>query len=129
MAIRGINTLLVAVVLAASANAVSAAQIEGVLMDSKCSATAEEHLVPGVGLQGGRTVAEAHLRECALMPECQKSGYGVYTDDNKFLTFDEAGNRMALRELKASKKVDDLEVEVTGDIDGSTIKVKTLKLL
>ncbi len=129
MATKGIKTLLIAAVLAVFANAVSAAQIDGVLMDRKCSATAEEHLVPGVGLQGGRTVAEAHLRECALMPECQKSGYGVYTDDNKFLSFDEAGNRMALKAIKASKKVDDLEVEVTGDIDGSTIKVKTLKLL
>jgi hypothetical protein len=128
MATRGLKTLLVAAVMVASASALSAAEIQGVLMDRKCSATAEEHLVPGVGLQGGRTVAEAHLRECALMPECQKSGYGVYTDDNKFLAFDEAGNRMALSAIKASKKVDDLEVDVTGDIDGDTIKVKTLKL-
>jgi hypothetical protein len=129
MSRRWLNTLLFGLVLAASAISASAAQIQGVLMDRKCSSTAEEHLVPGTGLVGGRSVAEAHLRDCALMPECQKSGYGVYTDDNKFLAFDEAGNRLALNALKASRKLDDLEVEVTGEITGGTIKVQSLKLL
>ena len=49
--------------------------------------------------------------------------------DNKFLKFDEAGNRKALEAIKGSKKLDDLEVEVTGDLQGDTIKVASLKLL
>jgi hypothetical protein len=75
-------------------------------------------------------VAEAHTRECALMPACQKSGYGIFTNDNKFYAFDEAGSRKALAAIKgASQKLDDLEVEVTGELKGDTIKVASLKLL
>ena len=107
-----------------------AEDIKGVLMDEKCSGTADLRISGATGLLvGGRIVAEAHTRECALMPQCQKSGYGVYTSDNKFLKFDEAGNRKALAAIKASTKLDDLEVEVTGDVKGDTIKVLSLKLL
>jgi hypothetical protein len=104
--------------------------IKGILMDEKCSGTADLRIAGSSGLlAGGRIVAEAHTRECALMPECQKSGYGVYTDDNKFLKFDEAGNRNALAAIKASAKLDDFEVEVTGEVKGDSIKVVTLKIL
>jgi hypothetical protein len=98
-------------------------------MDVMCSSKAEVRIVSGPRLEGGMIVAEAHTRECALMPACQKSGYGVFTYDNKFLKFDEAGSRKALAALRASKKEDDLKVEVTGEIQGDTIKVTTLKLV
>ena len=104
------------------------APIKGILIDKKCSAGAEVRVL-STGIEGGLVVAEAHTRECALMPACQKSGYGVFTQDNKFLKFDEAGSRKALEALKLSKKVDDLTVEVTGEIQGDTIKVESLKLL
>jgi hypothetical protein len=104
--------------------------IKGILMDQKCSGKADLRISGSSGLLvGGRIVAEAHTRECAMMPECEKSGYGVYTDDNQFLKFDEGGNRKALAALKASKKLDDLEVEVTGEVKGDSIKVSTLKIL
>lgn len=107
-----------------------AADIKGVLMDQMCSGTADLRISGATGnLVGGRIVAEAHTRECALKPMCVKSGYGVYTDDNKFLKFDGAGDRKALAAIKASKKLDDLEVEVTGEVKDDTIKVTTLKLL
>lgn len=106
-----------------------AAQIQGILLDKAFSSQAEVRLVPGPRLEGGMIVAEAHTREDALKPESQKSGYGVFTTDNKFYAFDEAGNRMALEALKASKKLDDLEVQVTGEIQGDKIKVASLKLL
>ena len=111
--------------------AVSAAPttVQGVLMDRECSAKAEVRVVPGARLEGGILVAYAHTRQCALMPSCQKSGYGVFTYDNKFLTFDAAGSQKALAALKGSKKEDDLKVEVTGEIQGNTIKVVSLKLL
>jgi hypothetical protein len=110
--------------------AAHAETIKGVLMDQKCSGTADLRISGSTGLLvGGRIVAEAHTKECALMPDCQKSGYGVYTSDNKFLKFDDAGNRKALAAIKASTKLDDFEVEVTGEIKGDTIKVVSLKLL
>jgi hypothetical protein len=104
--------------------------VKGVLMDQKCSGTADLHISGATGaLVGGRIVAEAHTRQCLMMPECEKSGYGVYTSDNKFLKFDEAGNRKALAAIKATTRIDDMEVEVTGQVKDDTIKVATLKIL
>ncbi len=105
-----------------------ATPVKGVIMDRACSPKAEVRVL-STGIQGGMIVAEAHTRQCALMPACEKSGYGIFTYDNKFLAFDPAGNRKALAAIKESKKLDDLEVEVTGQIEGDTIKVQTLKLL
>jgi len=115
--------------LAGLAAMASAAQVQGVLMDQMCSSKAEVRIVSGPRLEGGMIVAEAHTRECPLMPACQRSGYGVFTYDNKFLKFDPAGNRKALAVLRASKKEDDLKVEVSGEIQGDTIKVASLKLV
>ena len=103
--------------------------VQGVLMDKECSSKAEVRVVPGARLEGGMLVAYAHTRLCALMPSCQRSGYGVFTYENKFLSFDAAGSQKALAAIKASKKEDDLRVEVTGEIQGDTIKVVSLKLL
>jgi hypothetical protein len=103
--------------------------VQGVLIDKKCSSKADVRVVPGARLEGGMLVAYAHMRQCALMPACQKSGYGVFTYENKFLTFDVAGNQKASAALKASKKEDDLKVEVTGEIQGDTIKVVSLRLI
>ncbi|HEY7338026.1 MAG TPA: hypothetical protein VH639_24270 [Bryobacteraceae bacterium] len=107
------------------------APIQGVLIDKKCSYKAETRIVPGPRLEGGMVVAYAHSRECALMSACQKSGYGVFTYDNKFLAFDEAGNQKALALLKATKKEDDLRVEVTGQVDAkdNIVKVASIKFL
>jgi hypothetical protein len=116
-------------VLACFAGIAPAADFQGILIDKECSSKAEPRIVPGPRLEGGMIVAEAHTRQCALMPACQKSGYGVFTYDNKFLMFDDAGNRMALAAIKTSKKEDDLKVEVTGEIQGDKIKVTSLKLL
>ena len=110
------------------ATAAGPSTVKGVIIDKLCSSKAEVRVLP-TGIEGGMIVAEAHTRECALMPSCQKSGYGVFTWDQKFLSFDAAGNRKALEAIKASKKLDDFEVEVTGVIEGDTIKVESLKLL
>jgi hypothetical protein len=97
----------------------SAADINGVLMDKMCSAKA---------VSGGQKAAASHDRECAVAPACEKSGYGVYTSDGKWLDFDDAGNKKAMSALKASKKMDDLKVTVKGDVSGDSIKVASLKL-
>lgn len=71
--------------------------------------------------------ADAHTRDCALM--CAKSGYGILTSDDKFLKFDADGNKKVLEQLKASDKTDHLRVDVTGDVQGDTLKVESVKLL
>ncbi len=96
----------------------SAAQVDGVLMDKMCSASA----MKDAGF------AAKHDVKCALEADCMKSGYGVYTADGKFLTFDAAGNTKAVAALKATKKVDNLKVSVMGDVTGSTIKVSKVTL-
>jgi len=122
--------LFLASAISAFAAASPAVEIKGILMDQKCSGTADLRISGSTGtLVGGRIVAEAHTKQCALMPECEKTGYGVYTSENKFLKFDEAGNRKAVAALKASTKLDDFEVEVTGDVKDDTIRVATLKIL
>ena len=70
---------------------------------------------------------DVHTRACALT--CAKSGYGILTEDQKFLKFDAAGNAKITEELKASDKKDHLRVNVDGDVQGDTIKVTSVKLL
>jgi hypothetical protein len=113
------RTLTTIALAAGLASALPAAEIHGVLMDKMCSMKATK--------QGQKAVA-MHTRECALMPPCEKSGYGVVTADNKFIALDEAGNQQAVAALKSSDKKDNLKVRVTGDVSGETIAVKTLKL-
>lgn len=121
--------LLTLILFSGAASFAQAETVKGILIDRACSSKADVRIVEGPRLAGGMIVAEAHTRECALMPACQKSGYGVFTyDTNKFLAFDPAGNQKALAALRASKKLDNLVVEVTGDVQGSSIKVAALKL-
>lgn len=98
----------------------SAATVNGILMDKMCSAKA---------VSGGQSVATAHQTSCATMPACEQSGYGVFTADGKYVAFDAAGNDKAIAALKATKKTSDLKVRVTGDVNGDTMTVKTLRLL
>ncbi len=108
----------------------SAAEIKGILLDKLFAPNAELRIVPPPKMmEGGRIVAEAHTREELLKPESVKSGYVVYTDDNKFLSLDAEGNRKAEEAIKASKKLDDFEVVVTGEVKGDTIKVQSIKIL
>ena len=97
-------SLCVPALLASFAAVASAAQIQGILIDQLCSSKAEVRIVSGPRLEGGMIVAEAETRECALKPACQRSGYGVFTYDNKFLKFDPAGNRKALAALKRRRR-------------------------
>ncbi len=84
------------------------------LVDQKCSAKLNA------------TTADTHTRTCALA--CESSGYGIMTADGTFLKFDKAGSQKALDALKASTKKDHLRATVTGDIEGGTIKVQSIKL-
>ena len=82
-----------------------AADLKGALIDVTCSAKI---------VKEGQAAAKAHKRECALMDPCAKSGYGLYTQDGKFLVLDAAGNQIAQKALEASKKQDNLTVKVSG---------------
>lgn len=104
----------------AVASLAAAADITGVLVDRHCAAKVA---------QEGQKAAQAHTRECALMPDCLAAGYAVYTADNKLLILDAAGNKSAEAALRASQKKNDLRVQVSGQVTGDNIKVAALKLL
>jgi hypothetical protein len=70
---------------------------------------------------------DSHTRACAL--KCAASGFGIVTQDKHFLKFDEGGNAKILEALKASDKKDHLRVDVSGDVQGDTLKVTSIKLL
>ncbi|MCP5110268.1 MAG: hypothetical protein GY953_05485 [bacterium] len=97
-----------------------AAELKGHLVDTMCSAKIA---------QKGQKAAAMHTKECAQMPPCEASGYGVVTSDSKFIKFDDAGNQKAVAALKATSKTDNLVVQVTGNVDGDQVSVTNLEIL
>lgn len=69
---------------------------------------------------------DKHPRSCLL--QCAGSGFGILTADGKYLKLDDEGNKKATAALKDSKKTDHIRATVTGELDGDTIKVKSLTL-
>ena len=86
--------------------------------------------VPVVDVNCSKKVAatpDSHTRECAL--KCSASGFGIVTKDNQFLKFDAEGNKQITKLLKESDKKDHLRVDVSGDLEGDTLRVTAVKLL
>lgn len=69
---------------------------------------------------------DSHTRACAL--KCEASGFGILTKDNRFLKFDAQGNTSVVDQLKVSDKKDHLRADVSGDVEGDTLKVTSVKL-
>ena|SRR6516162_7772785 len=86
--------------------------------------------VPLVDVNCSRKAAanpDSHTRDCAL--KCAASGFGIVTKDQHFLKFDAAGSAKITEALKASDKKDHLRVNVSGDVQGDTLKVSSITLL
>lgn len=83
------------------------------IVDANCSAKVKDN-------------PDAHTRNCAM--QCAKSGFGILTADGTYLKFDSHGNEEALAALKNSQEKDHLRATVTGEREGDTIKVKSLKM-
>ncbi len=96
-----------------------AENVEGYLVDKMCSGTIVEK---GVG------AAKMHTKMCALMDACKASGFGVVTEEGKFLKFDGKGDGLALKALETTDKEDNISVKVDGKVDGGNIAVESLSL-
>lgn len=94
----------------------AAETVNGILVDQACS--------PKMSYDD----AKGHSKECAMMDDCKKSGFGVVTADGKFLKFDAAGDKQALKAIEAAAKEEGIAVSVDGTVDGKTIKVTSLKI-
>ena len=70
---------------------------------------------------------DVHTKTCSL--QCQKSGFGILTQDGRFLKFDTNGNERMVELLKGTQKTDHFRVKVSGSIDGELLKVQSLSLL
>lgn len=73
---------------------------------------------------------EKHTVKCMQMPECEKSGYGIFMLDEKalkdektskyvFYPFDAAGNELAKKIVSATKKADHIYIKVKGNLDAT----------
>ena len=98
-----------------------AAEVQGILLDRMCATK--------IVADKDQKAAQGHTRECALMSDCVEAGYGVFTADGKFLTFDPAGKQKAEQALKATRKKDNIKVRVTWEQSGDTWKVTAIKIL
>jgi hypothetical protein len=92
--------------------------VKGYLVDLSCAA--EEGQKPGFGAK--------HSKDCLQMDECEKSGYGVLTDDKRVVKFDQASNAQAKKFIADLKKTKDIKVSVTGTVKGDTITVSKIAL-
>jgi hypothetical protein len=98
----------------------AAEKVEGYLVDKMCSAKV---------LKGGEDAAKAHTKDCALMPNCKSSGFGVVTADGKFIKFDKQGDGMAVDMLGwESTNKENIQATVNGKVEGDTIAVIALQL-
>jgi len=92
--------------------------VKGYLVDIACGT--EEGSRPDFGIK--------HSRMCLQMPECEKSGYGVLTPDNKVIRFDHAGNEQARKFIAELKKNTDVKVAVTGAVSQESMTVSKIEL-
>jgi hypothetical protein len=69
--------------------------------------------------------AAEHSKECGLMEDCVKSGYGIFAD-GKWYPFDEKGNKLAKAIFDKTSKADHVKVTVEGMKHDGKILVETL---
>jgi hypothetical protein len=69
--------------------------------------------------------AAEHTKECALMEECVKSGYGIFTD-GKWYAFDDKGNQLAKAIVGKTSKKENIKVIVEGIKHNDKVLVEKL---
>ena len=94
-----------------------AIKVTGYLIDNACADSAKGEL-------GAR--AKGHSVSCALMDNCEKSGYSVVTDDNKRYKLNEKGEGMAAELLKNTKSTKGVKVSLEGNYNGTEVDVTKL---
>jgi hypothetical protein len=112
--------VLVLVLTAASAISTFAADtvVKGYLLDPSCTANLVKHDRSAAG----------HGKGCLQLADCAKLGYGVLTDDRKFIKFDKDGDEQAEKFIAALEKTKDTKVAVTGVVHGDTMTVSKIEL-
>jgi hypothetical protein len=94
----------------------TAQTLSGTLADKMCAKR----------LKGDATKLASHTKMCMTEEMCATSGYGIVVD-GVFYKFDKKGDQLATTLLSKTTKASDIRVEVTGTVNGTTIKVTSLK--
>lgn len=94
----------------------AASKWSGWVVDNACSAR----------LKGDVAKVKGHAKTCAMMPNCEKSGYSLVTEDGKAYKLDATGNAKVSEIFKATKSEKGLNVTVEGSLDGDTIKTTSV---
>ena len=115
--ILGVGMILLLAGVAVAANSARSVKLTGYLIDNACSARANS--------EGGAEKVKNHTVKCAMMPNCEKSGYALYAD-GKLYKLDDAGNKKAIELYKSTKAERGLQVTIEGDVDGESLKVKSM---
>lgn len=68
---------------------------------------------------------DKHPTSCLL--KCADGGYGVMMGET-WVKLDDAGNKLAVSELKKTRKADHVRVNVTGEQAGDVIQVSALQI-
>ena len=104
--------------LAASAH--DPVKLSSYLVDTVCAA---DHVKDSA--EAATKFAAEHTKECGLMEECVKGGYGVFSD-GKWYPFDDKGNQLAKAILDKTQKKDHIKITVEGMKHDGKILVKIM---
>jgi len=92
----------------AGAQAHEKVKLTGYVVDVVCFA---DHVKDSP--EAATKVAAEHTKECALMEDCVKGGYGVYAD-GQWYPFDAKGNELAKAVFEKTGKKDHIKMTVEG---------------
>jgi hypothetical protein len=73
-------------------------------------------------------LGEKHTKKCMQMPICDRAGYGLLTDSNELLVFDQEGNRKVRLLLQQINQESHLHAVVAGTKSNDVVKVSKIKL-
>ena len=95
-------------------------KVSGYLVDKICAA----HHVKDNKADATKFSSQ-HTKECGLMDDCVKSGYGIFSE-GKWYEFDEKGSKLALAIFEKTKNNDQIKVTVEGQLHEGKIMVEKL---
>ena len=79
-------------------------------------------------MQAESDLGQRHTRKCMQMPACDRSGFGLLTDSNELITFDERGNEKVRALLQQTTQSSSLRVTVHGAISQDVLRVRKIEL-
>jgi hypothetical protein len=89
--------------------------VTGILIDNACRLE---------GMTRGSLVK--HDKGCLQMGECAKSGYAIWTDDDKIFVLDAKSNVLARAEIRKASRQTNLRVSATGISKGEAFVASAL---